>query len=166
MGRISISLPDSLLAKLEPIKDGINISQLCREALEQRVVAYERAADRSGNKLDFDALLRRLREERDRFGGKFEQLGKNNAAAWLTTGSYLEIQNVAEHSNSDSMHKYKLPRAAFRAMKRDMQDVKLTCDGPQAVVYKTAWLDYVKTVWSEIVDRIEEPGPDRATDPE
>ena len=163
MGRISISLPDSLLAKLEPIKEGINISQLCREALEQRVVAYERAADRNGNNLDFDALLHRLREERDRFGGKFEQLGKNNAAAWLSTGTYLEIQNVAEHSHSDRMHKYKLPRPAFNVMKQDMEDVKLTCDGPQAVVYKTAWLDYVKTVWSEIVDRIEEPDGGQAT---
>ena len=105
MGRISISLPDSLLAKLEPIKEGINISQLCREALEQRVVAYERAADQNGNNLDFDALLHRLREERDRFGGKFEQLGKDNAAAWLSTGSYLEIQNVAEHSRSQRMYK-------------------------------------------------------------
>lgn len=56
------------------------------------------------------------------------------------------------------MHKYKLPRTAFDTMKRDMQRVKLSCDGPQAVVYKTAWLDYVKAVWSEVVDRIEEPG--------
>ncbi len=163
MGRISISLPDSLLAKLEPIKDGINISQLCREALEQRVVAYERVADRNGSDLDFDALFHRLREERDRFGGKFEQLGKNNAAAWLVTGTYLEIQNVAEHNRSDRMQKYKLPRAAFNVMKQDMEDVKLTCDGPQAVVYKTAWLDYVKNVWSDIVDRFEEPGNGQAT---
>ena len=157
MGRISISLPDSLLAKLEPIKDGINISQLCREALDQRVTAHERAAYRNGDNLDFDGLLHRLREERDRFGGKFEQLGKNNAAAWLFTGTYLEIQSVAEHSRSDRMHKYKLPRAAFNVMKQDMQGVKLSCDGPQAVVYKTAWLDYVKAVWSEVIDRIEEP---------
>jgi len=158
MGRISISLPDSLIAKLEPIKDGINISQLCREALEQRVASYELAASGNGNDLDFNALVHRLREERDRFGGKFEQLGKNNAAAWLSTAPYLEIQNVANHNHSGGMHKYKLPRAAFSAMKQDMQDVKLGCDGPQAVVYKTAWLDYVKAVWSEVVDRIEEPG--------
>ena len=155
MGRISISLPDSLLAKLEPIKDGINISQLCREALEQRVAVYQRAASRNGNDLDLDALVRRLQGERDLFGGKFEQLGKNNAAAWLTTAPYLEIQNVANHNHPDGMHKYKLPRAAFSAMKQDMQGVKLSCEGPQAVVYKTAWLDYVKAVWFDIVDQLE-----------
>jgi len=163
MGRISISLPDSLMAKLEPIKDGINISQLCREALEQRVAAYQRAANRKGQDLEFDGLVHRLREERDLFGGKFEQLGQNNAAAWLTTASYLEIQSIAEHNPSNGMHKYKLPRVAFNVMKQDMQEVKLTCDGPQAVVYKTAWLDYVKAVWSKVMDRIEEPGVGQAT---
>ena len=164
MGRISISLPDSLMASLEPLKDGINISQLCRDALEQRVAAYHRAASRNGNDLDFDALVRRLRGERELFGGKFEQLGKDNAAAWLSTASYLEIQDVATHSHSDGMRKYKLPRAAFSAMKQDMQEAKLGCDGPQAVVYKTAWLDYVKAVWSQVVDRIEEPAADQACD--
>ncbi len=156
MGRISVSLPDSLLAKLDPIKDGINISQLCRETLEQRVAAYQRASSRNGNDLDFDGLVHRLREERDLFGGKFEQLGKDNAAAWLSVASYLEIQNVAENHQSNGMHKYKLPRAAFTTMKRDMQEVKLSCDGTQAVVYKTAWLDYVKAVWSDVSDRLEE----------
>ena len=163
MGRISISLPDNLMAKLEPIKDGLNISQLCREALEQRVAAYERAASRNGNELDLDALVHRLRGERDLFGGKFEQLGKNNAATWLATASYLEIQNIAAHNHSDGMKKYKLPRVAFRVMKQDMQEEKLSCDGTQAVVYKTAWLDYVKAVWSEVVDRIEEPDVGQAT---
>ena len=55
------------------------------------------------------------------------------------------------------MHKYKLPLAAFNVMKEDMSQVNLTCDGPQAVVYKTAWLDYVRTVWSAIIDQIGEP---------
>ena len=155
MGRISISLPDSLMEKLGPIKNGVNISQLCREALEQRVAAYERAAKLNGNDLDLDALVDRLRGERDLFGGKFEQLGKENAAAWLTTASYLEIQSTATDNHAGEMYKYKLPRAAFQSMKQDMQDVKLSCDGPHAVVYKTAWLDYVKAVWSDIFEQLE-----------
>ena len=163
MTRISISLPDSLMAKLGPIKDRINISQLCREALEQRVAAYERAANHNGKHLDLAALVLRLRGERELFGGKFEQLGKKNAAVWLTTASYLEIQNVAAFHHSNGMHKYKLPRVAFNAMKQDMQQAKLSCDGPQAVVYKTAWLDYVKAVWSEVVDRTEKSGVGQPT---
>ncbi len=51
MARISISIPDKLMARLEPIKDDINVSKLCREALEQRVGAYERAAQRNERNL-------------------------------------------------------------------------------------------------------------------
>jgi hypothetical protein len=155
MGRISISLPDSLMAKLEPIKTGVNISQLCREALEQRVAAHERAAKLNGNDLDLDALVQRLRGERDLFGGKFEKLGKDNAATWLTTAPYLEIQNVATNNHSGEMYKYKLPTTAFHTMKQDMQAVKLSCEGPHAVIYKTAWLDCVNAVWSAVVERLE-----------
>ena len=157
MARISISLPDSLIARLEPLKDGINVSQLCREALEQRVAAYERASGRDGQGLDMEALVKRLRDERELLGGKFEQLGKDNAALWLNTASYLEIQGVAEADRPGKLHKYRLPRAAFTVMKQDMQEAALDCDGTHAVVYKTAWLDYVKAVWAEVVGRVEEP---------
>ena len=155
MARISISLPDSLMAKLEPIKDGINVSQICREALERRVAAYERAANRNGHDLDLDDLVQRLTGELEIFGGKFEQLGRDNATTWLTAASYVEIQGVAEHNHTKGMHKYKLPRPAFSIMQQDMHNANLSPDGPQATVYKTAWQDRVKSVWTEVVDRLE-----------
>ena len=55
------------------------------------------------------------------------------------------------------MGDYKLPHAAFNAMKQDMKGVKLNCEGPRTVVYKTAWLDYVNAVWTNVVERMEEP---------
>ena len=155
MARISISVPDSLIAKLEPIKDGINISQLCREALEQRVSAYERASSENGHELNLDSLVDRLRGERDLVGGKFESLGKQNAATWLSIAPYMEIRDVAETRRPDAMPKYKLPRAAFKTMKHDMHRAKLDCEGPRSVAYKTAWLDYVVSVWSDVIERLE-----------
>ena len=154
MGRISISIPDKLMAKLEPLKEGINISQLCREALERRIDAYERASRRNGHELDIEALVQRLREESALVEGKFELLGKKNAAEWLSAASYLEFKNLAEANNSYNMHKYQLPRAAFRTMKLDMAEADATCDGIQSVVYKTAWLDYVRAVWSQIAGQL------------
>ena len=159
MARISISIPDRLISRLEPIKNGINLSQICREALEQRVAAFERSAERNGQALDLEGLVARLREERDLFGGKFEQLGGDNAAAWLATASYLEIRSAAENNSSSNMRKYKLPRSAFQAMKQDLEHAGLDCEGSHATVYKTAWSDYVRSVWAEVVDRLEPKNP-------
>ena len=136
MARISISLPDSLMAKLEPIKDGINVSQICRQALEQRVTAHERAVERDSKDLDMDGLVQRLKQEQELFGGRFEQLGRNNATAWLITSSYAELQSVTESNYSVRMHKYKLPRAAFRIMQQDLENENLSCEGPHDLTPK------------------------------
>ena len=153
MARISISIPDKLMAKLEPIKDGINISQLCREALERRVTAFERAAGHES--LDLDGLVQRLRDERSTEESRFEDLGKNNAERWLNTVSYLELKNIAEKNSFTNMAKYNLPRIAFKTMKKDMAEADVGYEGGQAVAYKTAWLDYVRSVWVRVVDQIE-----------
>ena len=153
MSRISISIPDELMAKLEPIKDGINISQLCREALERRVDAFERVAGHEA--LDLDGLVKRLRDERSMEESKFEDLGKDNAGRWMSVVSYLELKNVAEIPSSSNLPKYKLPIAAFKTMKQDMAEANVSCEGGQAVAYKTAWLDYVRSVWARVGNQIE-----------
>ena len=54
------------------------------------------------------------------------------------------------------MENYRLPRTAFRMMKNDMEEAGAECDGIHAVVYKTAWLDYVTSVWSQVVSAMDE----------
>ena len=150
MTRISISIPDKLMAKLEPMKDGINVSQLCREALERRVAAFERASGYED--LDLDGLVKRLRDERSSEASKFEDLGKDNAGRWLNSVSFLELKEVAENPSSPNMPRYKLPHTAFEIMKQDMVEAKVSCENGQALAYKTAWLDYVRSVWAQVED--------------
>ena len=164
MARISISIPDKLMAKLEPMKDGLNISQLCREALERRVAAFERASGHEG--LDLNGLVERLRDERSIEESKFQDLGKDNAGRWLNSVSFLDLKSVAETSSSSSMPKYKLPRAAFKIMKQDMAEAKVSCENGQAVAYKTAWLDYVRSVWAQVGDQIEDSQPSQPAEAE
>jgi hypothetical protein len=144
------------MARLEPIKDRINISQICREALERRIVTFEGANGHLSEELDLEGLVKRLREERDLVEGKFERLGRNNAAAWLKAASLLEIKGLAEDQNSLNMKKYRLPQTAFRIMKQDMEDTRVNLEGGQAMAYKTAWLDYVRTVWATVVNQLTE----------
>ena len=155
MPRLSISVSDELTARLEPLKDQINVSQVCREALERRVDAFERVTILQGGKLDLEALTARLREDRALVEGKFQRLGRQNAVAWLSTGSYLEIKDVVNNHNGVDMSKYKLPKAAFRTMKRDMDEASMRCDGAHAVAYKGSWLDYVRALWATVADQVE-----------
>lgn len=160
MTRISVSIPDELTARLEPFKDRINVSQAAREALERRIDAFERASQVQEEDLDLEALVARLRQERALVEGKFEGLGRRNAAAWLSSESYLELKDVAENHDLADMDKYKLPRPAFRTMKKDMEKADVSCDGVHAVAYKTAWLEFVRGVWAQIVAQMD--GPEEA----
>ena len=155
MPRISVSLPEELVARLAPVKARINVSQVCREALEHRLDSFERAAAQ-GADLDLEVLVDRLRSERELIEGKFEDLARRNGATWLSTASYLELKDVAETQSTTRMDRYRLPRAAFRVMRQDMEESKQGIEGPQAVVYKTAWLDYVRSVWSDVVQHLDD----------
>ena len=155
MPRISVSLPEELVARLEPVKARINVSQVCREALERRLDSLERAAAQ-GAELDLEGLVDRLRSERELIEGKFDDLSRRNAATWLNTASYLELKAVADTQSTPRMDRYRLPRAAFRVMRQDMEESTLSVEGPAAVVYKTAWLDYVRSVWSDVVQHLDD----------
>ena len=71
MARISVSVPEELLARLEPMKEQIDVRQVCRDALERRIQTYERAATVQADTLDLEALIERLRDERGLVEGRF-----------------------------------------------------------------------------------------------
>ena len=164
MPRLSISIPADLADRLEPFKDRIIVSQVCREALERRVTSCENAARRKDDDVDMAGLVDRLREDRALSEGRFEELGRQNAAGWLDTASYMDLRYVAQHSETSSMRKYRLPKAAFRTMRRDMEQAQTDCEGVQSVMYKTAWLDYVRSVWAEVLEEPNGAAPAETTE--
>ena len=155
MARISVSVPEELLAKLEPVKERINVSQVCRDALERRIQAIGRADSAQPESLDLESLIDRLREERVLVEGRFEELGRHNAESWLDTAAYLDLKAVTETNGALQMGKYRLPSSSFKTMKRDMENERVTVEGPQATTYKAAWLDQVRTVWAQIIGQLE-----------
>ena len=80
----------------------------------------------------------------------------HNAAAWLKVGSYLELKRVIDSGTPSSMSKLRLPRAAHRTMKRDMDGANGSRDAGPAAAYKSAWLGYVHAVWAEVEREVEE----------
>ena len=80
--RIGINIPDSLNRRMEPLKGTMNVSQVCRDAIEAYVEDYERASAR----VDLDGLddaLTRLTAGPDRMEVDWGELGWNDARAWM-----------------------------------------------------------------------------------
>ncbi len=150
MPRVSISLPEDLMKRLEPVKEKLNISQVCREALERRVAMFERSASKEGQETGRQEVVMRLRDERASLETRWEDLGRRNAAVWLGTASYEELKDAVEANGAKNGHKSSLPKSAFKMLKRDMKEDRGDADGGEAQVYKTAWLDCVKDVWLEV----------------
>ena len=67
MARIRVDPLDKIMEKLERAKHRINISQVCREALDRRMATN----GEEGEGLDIENLIPRLREERALVEGKW-----------------------------------------------------------------------------------------------
>ena len=84
--RIGVNIPNDLYRRMEPFKHTINISQLCREAIETYVEDYERARDR----LEADHLdeaVERLSSEDELLEVDWEELGWTDAKEWVDGAS-------------------------------------------------------------------------------
>ena len=80
--RIGVNIPEDLYQRLKPLKETVNTSQVCREAIEAYVNDYERALSR--NEADgMDDVVDRLLGEEEQSEVDWEELGWNDAAAWV-----------------------------------------------------------------------------------
>ena len=85
--RIGVNIPNDLYRRMEPIKHTINVSQVCREALEARVEDYERARDR----LESD----HMDETVDRLSGEEEELSVDwKELAWTDASTWVEAADI------------------------------------------------------------------------
>ncbi|MBI2847039.1 MAG: hypothetical protein HYX82_04070 [Chloroflexi bacterium] len=84
--RIGINVPDKLLKRMEPVRQLMNLSQVCREAIESRVNAYERAlvrAQRDG----METVAERLWQGQSAQTIDWEALGLEDGKLWVQLAS-------------------------------------------------------------------------------
>lgn len=86
--RIGINLPNDLHRRLEPLKRYVNVSQICREAIEDRIRCYERALSSRSNEEIVRAIERAWEEEREMraiLEVDWGMLGCEDAESWVET---------------------------------------------------------------------------------
>ena len=92
MARLNITLPDALYARLEQLRDRINLSKVCATALEKEVIMLEGQPTITDPRIA--RLLQRLQSTRERW----YQRGYEDGFQWaVELATRDELQSVATH---------------------------------------------------------------------
>jgi hypothetical protein len=92
MARLNITLPDVLYARLEQLRDRINLSKVCATALEKEVTMLEGQPNITDPRIA--RLLQRLQNTRERW----HQRGSEDGLQWaVELATRDELQSVATH---------------------------------------------------------------------
>ena len=97
--RIGINVPNELLQRLAPLKPELNISQVCREALEAKASSYERMRELLDDPAVQQAVARvweREQEFRAVIAVDWERLGYEDAAAWVQAADWDDWDDLLE----------------------------------------------------------------------
>ncbi len=94
--RIGINIPNDLLKRMEPLKQMINISQVCRDAIQAQVDTYESARERA--KQDgMEEVATILHQELQRCDLDWEALGHEDAKIWIQKASLKDFEHFAHN---------------------------------------------------------------------
>ena len=79
--RIGINIADDLLKRMAPLRSVINVSEICRRAIENHVQAYEQAKKRAEED-GMDAVAERLAQQLEEPEVDWKGLGLQDARMW------------------------------------------------------------------------------------
>ena len=94
--RIGINVPNSLLKRMEPLKQMINISQVCRDAIQDWVDAYERAGERARQD-GMEEVALGLRQELESYEVDWGAIGHEDAKIWVQKASPKNFEHFAHN---------------------------------------------------------------------
>ena len=163
--RIGINVPNELLERLKPLKKTSNVSQICRDAIKERVEAYERAMARANE----DGMQAVVEQEID-----WETLGQEDAKLWMQLASLQDFDQLFH--GLDVLRRQKrspgswiapdLPGAkTFHSRVHENQEWFLRqCELDENTnhvqraesAYDLGWGSYMTAVWQMLRDRIAE----------
>lgn len=93
--RINISIPDELHAELEKWREILNVSGICQEALRKEVARLEAVATTNE---DIDAVVQRLRAEKDEWERQWYEVGAQLGYEWGRRARYQRLLEAVGHA--------------------------------------------------------------------
>lgn len=169
MTRLGINVPNELVNRLKPFKTSINVSQVCRDALEAQVAAYERA-DARVEEDEMSDLIQKFRQEIASRELNWESLGHEDAKVWAELGSLDDFENlfyklsfvgrpgmlerpsinIVPHVDGARGFYERLKENADWAEWKYEHDEEVNHVGKAQSEYELAWFSYIRAVWKKI----------------
>ena len=178
--RLGISIPDELHRRLDPLKQYINVSQICREAIEERIRCYEKALASGSDKDIALAMEEAWKEElkmREIVDVDWGRLGSEDVRPWVTAAG-LRDWNYLHHRqgiiDKQGRSRWEVPPPAVEGAKtfedrwfelqgrileqdehfHDWLNERGGLDGEAAQrEYMSVWLAYTDSAWNLIREK-------------
>jgi post-segregation antitoxin (ccd killing protein) len=90
--RITVTVPDELHERLQKVKESINVSGVCQEAIESAVYIEELKLKGQEN---MDALIERLKAEKQEFVKQYEEQGYKDGIKEIKDFSYSQMKALS-----------------------------------------------------------------------
>lgn len=94
--RLGINIPSSLYKRMDPIKQRVNISQICRDAIEEWVNAYEHSLDKAKED-GMEHLADELRQAWEPYIVDWQEVGREDARIWAEKATTENFEHFAHN---------------------------------------------------------------------
>jgi hypothetical protein len=176
--RLGINISNELLEKFKPLKNVVNISQICRDAIQIRIESYAEALVQSKNDGMDKTVEKLFLEYSKKTYLDWEFIGREDAKVWVKLVSLEDLEglfhNIATHKRKgDEPGPFLFPRLLPEAphfgkhvseheewfqRQIDLEQVDLEVHSNPYIeaekIYNRGWVSYVTAVWQMVKDRI------------
>ena len=94
MARVNISVPDDLYKRLEEVRDFLNISAVCQEALSRELARREHPPE---DVEVTDELIQRLRTEKEDYERESREKGLQIGTEWAKRAKFPQLRQWGEY---------------------------------------------------------------------
>jgi len=141
---ISVSLPDELYERVQVVKESINVSGICQEALEKEIEIQELL--KKGTKMSTIEKLRKQKEEHDEV--YFDE-GKSDGIKDAEDMDYEELLEVVKCGNGI----YKTD-VYYNRLKDGIEEKSNDDSAFNESMYIDGWIEGVTEFYDEIKDEL------------
>jgi len=176
--RLGINISNELLEKFKPLKNVVNISQICRDAIQIRIESYAEALVQSKNDGMDKAAEKLFLEYSKKTYLDWESIGRKDAKVWVELASLEDLEglfhNIAIHKRKGHepgpfLFPRPLPEAPHfgkhvseheewfqRQIDLEQSDLEVHSNPyiEAEKIYNRGWVSYVTAVWQMVKDRI------------